>query len=268
MVNNIRETTKKKTKIVCTMGPATEDDAVLRKLILEGMNVARFNFSHGSHEYHRRNIERVRAISRELNIPVAIMLDTKGPEIRTGELVEHEKVALEAGKEVVVTTRVVQGNSECFSVDYDNLPNEVSPGTQILIDDGLIALSVNAIDGHDIFCTVINGGLLGEKKGVNIPNVDVQLPSVTEQDIADIMFGCELGIDAIAASFIRNADAVHEIRRICAKSSAPDTMILSKIESAIGVKNFDEILAASDGIMIARGDLGVEIPAAKLPHIQ
>ena len=267
-MNQIRKVTKKKTKIVCTMGPATEDDKVLRQLILNGMNVARFNFSHGSHEYHRRNIERVRALSKELNIPIAIMLDTKGPEIRTGELVGHEPVTLEAGARVVVTTRVVQGTSEVFSVDYDNLPNEVKIGSSILLSDGLIALTVEKIDGHDIYCRVINGGKLGEKKGVNLPDVDVQLPSVTEQDRADIMFGCEFGVDAIAASFIRNAAAVEEIRGICAKSGAPDTMIFSKIESSFAVKNFDEILAASDGIMVARGDLGVEVPAAKLPHIQ
>ena len=267
-MNQIRKLTKKKTKIVCTMGPATEDDKVLRKLILEGMNVARFNFSHGSHEYHRRNIARVRALSADLNIPVAVLLDTKGPEIRTGETLEHEPVTLEAGKQVVVTTRVVPGTSECFSVDYLNLPNEVKPGTTILVDDGLIALTVKSVDGHDIFCTIQNGGVLREKKGVNVPDVDIQLPSVTEQDIADIMFGCELGIDAIAASFVRNAEAVAEIRRICAHAGAPDTMIFSKIESSIAVKNFDEILAASDGIMVARGDLGVEVPAARVPHIQ
>lgn len=267
-MNKVRKLTKKKTKIVCTMGPATENDSVLRQLILNGMNVARFNFSHGSHDYHRKNIDRVRAISRELNIPVAIMLDSKGPEIRTGELVGHEKVTLEPGASAVLTTRVVEGNAECFSISYENLPSEVKKGTMILIDDGLIALRVNSVDATDIHCTVVNGGRLGEKKGVNLPNVDVQLPSVTAQDRADIMFGCELGIDAIAASFIRNGNAVREIRKLCAVSGAPDTMIISKIESAIGVKNFDEILAASDGIMVARGDLGVEVPAAKVPHIQ
>lgn len=267
-MNQIRKVTKKKTKIVCTMGPATEDDKVLRQLILNGMNVARFNFSHGSHEYHRRNIERVRALSKELNIPIAIMLDTKGPEIRTGELVGHVPVTLEAGARVVVTTRVVQGTSEVFSVDYDNLPNEVKIGSSILLSDGLIALTVEKIDGHDIYCKVINGGKLGEKKGVNLPDVDVQLPSVTEQDRADIMFGCEFGVDAIAASFIRNAAAVEEIRNICSKSGAPDTMIFSKIESSFAVKNFDEILAASDGIMVARGDLGVEVPMEEVPVYQ
>ncbi len=267
-MNQIRKSTKKKTKIICTMGPATEDDEVLRQLILEGMNVARFNFSHGSHDYHRRNISRVRAISKELNIPVAILLDTKGPEIRTGELVEHAPVTLETGKKVVVTTRVVQGTAECFSIDYDGLPDEVEAGTSILIDDGLIALTVEKVEGRDIFCVIENGGKLGEKKGVNVPNVDVQLPSVTKQDFADIMFGCELGIDAIAASFIRSAEAVEEIRRICAHAGAPDTLVFSKIESSIAVKNFDEILEASDGIMVARGDLGVEVPAAQVPHIQ
>ena len=264
----MRKLTKKKTKIVCTMGPATEDDEVLRQLILNGMNVARFNFSHGSHAYHRRNIERVRAISRELNIPVAVMLDTKGPEIRTGELVGHEPVMLQTGAEVVVTTRVVQGTSACFSIDYEGLPEEAQEGTIILVDDGLIALRVKSIDGHDMVCEIVNGGKLSEKKGVNLPNVDVNLPSVTAQDRADILFGSELGIDAIAASFIRNAEAVEEIRRICKQGGAPDIMIISKIECALAVKNFDEILAASDGIMVARGDLGVEVPAAKVPHIQ
>ncbi|MBR2683654.1 MAG: pyruvate kinase, partial [Atopobiaceae bacterium] len=175
-MKHIRKLTKKKTKIVCTMGPATEDDRILRQLILSGMNVARFNFSHGSHEYHRRNIDRVRALSRELNIPIAVMLDTKGPEIRTGELVEHNPVELITGDKVVVTTRTVLGTSECFSVDYDNLPHEVKIGDTILVDDGLISLRIVKIDGHDMYCNVMNGGILKEKKGVNIPNVDVQLP--------------------------------------------------------------------------------------------
>ena len=260
--------TKKKTKIVCTMGPATESDEVLRQLVLEGMNVARFNFSHGSHDYHRANIDRVRRVSRELGIPVAIMLDTKGPEIRTGELVGHQPVELVQGKRVVVTARNVPGSAECFSVDYRNLPSEVRKGSTLLIDDGLIELVVEKVDGTDMYCKIANGGTLGERKGVNVPNVEVGLPSVTEQDRADIMFGCELGIDAIAASFIRNAEAVSEIRKICAKAGAPDTMVLPKIESALGVRNFDEILHAADGIMVARGDLGVEMPAAEVPHIQ
>ncbi|MBM6676402.1 pyruvate kinase [Olsenella uli] len=260
---------KKKTKIVCTMGPATEDEEVLRQLILHGMNVARFNFSHGNHEYHRKNIERVRALSRELSIPVAIMLDTKGPEVRTGVLKDGEKVQLETGKTCVVTTDDdVVGTAERFSLDYKPLPTEVEPGTVILIDDGLIGLEVDHVEGSDIHCRITNGGLLGEHKGVNFPNLNINLPSVTAQDRADIMFGCELGIDAIAASFIRDGKAVEEIRKICVEMGAPDVLIFPKIESALGVKNFDEILHVSDGCMVARGDLGVEVPAAQVPHIQ
>ena len=261
-------THKKRTKIVCTMGPATEDDEVLRQLILHGMNVARFNFSHGSHDYHRRNIERVRAVSEELSIPVAILLDTKGPEIRTGELVNHKPVTLKKGARVVATTREVIGSAECFTIDYLNLPNEVFPGSTILVDDGLIELTVDHVDGHDIHCIVQNGGTLSEHKGINVPNVEVGLPSVTEQDKADIMFGCELGVDAIAASFVRSGAAVDEIRKICTSMGMRSISIFSKIESATAVKNFDEILAASDGIMVARGDLGVEMPAEQVPHIQ
>ncbi|SEH38047.1 MULTISPECIES: pyruvate kinase [Atopobiaceae] len=261
--------TEKRTKIVCTMGPATESDEVLRELIKAGMNVARFNFSHGSHAYHRNNIDRVRRISEELGKPVAILLDTKGPEIRTGELENHQKVTLETGKQVVVTTDDgVIGTSERFSLDYKQLPKEVEKGSTILIDDGLIELTVDHVEGNDMFCMVDNGGELGERKGVNVPNVEVGLPSVTEQDKADIMFGCELGIDAIAASFIRNGAAVEEIRQICADNGMRNVYIFPKIESAQGVKNFDEILSVSDGIMVARGDLGVEIPPAEVPHIQ
>ena len=259
----------KRTKIVCTMGPATESDDVLRELIKSGMNVARFNFSHGSHDYHRNNIERVRRISDELSIPVAIMLDTKGPEIRTGELENHEKVTLETGNRAIITTDDgVVGTAERFSLDYKELPKEVEKGSTILIDDGLIELTVDHVEGNDMHCVVDNGGELGEKKGVNVPNVEVGLPSVTEQDKADIMFGCELGIDAIAASFIRNGEAVDEIREICAESGMRNVYIFPKIESAMGVKNFDEILEHSDGIMVARGDLGVEIPPAEVPHVQ
>lgn len=262
----------KRTKIVCTMGPATESDEVLRELIKNGMNVARFNFSHGSHAYHRQNIDRVRRISEELGIPVAIMLDTKGPEVRTGLLEGGQKVTVNTGDKIVVTAQPTtedwHGNASHISLDYLNLPNEVEKGSIILIDDGLVGLEVDHVEGNDMHCTVTNGGEIGEKKGVNVPNVEIGLPSVTEQDIADIMFGCELGIDAIAASFIRNAQAVDDIRKICADNGLRNVYIFPKIESALGVKNFDEILAASDGCMVARGDLGVEIPAQEVPHIQ
>ena len=262
----------KRTKIVCTMGPATESDEVLRELIKNGMNVARFNFSHGSHAYHRQNIERVRSISEELGIPVAIMLDTKGPEVRTGLLEGGQKVTVNTGDKIVVTAQPTtedwHGNAGHISLDYLNLPKEVEKGSIILIDDGLVGLEVDHVEGNDMHCVVTNGGEIGEKKGVNVPNVEIGLPSVTEQDIADIMFGCELGIDAIAASFIRNAQAVDEIRKLCADNGLRNVYIFPKIESALGVKNFDEILGASDGCMVARGDLGVEIPAQEVPHIQ
>ena len=262
----------KRTKIVCTMGPATESDEVLRELIKNGMNVARFNFSHGSHAYHRQNIERVRSISEELGIPVAIMLDTKGPEVRTGLLEGGQKVTVNTGDQIIVTAQPTtedwHGNAGHISLDYLNLPKEVEKGSIILIDDGLVGLEVDHVEGNDMHCVVTNGGEIGEKNGVNVPNVEIGLPSVTEQDIADIMFGCELGIDAIAASFIRNAQAVDEIRKLCADNGLRNVYIFPKIESALGVKNFDEILAASDGCMVARGDLGVEIPAQEVPHIQ
>ena len=262
----------KKTKIVCTMGPSTEDEEVLRQLILHGMNVARFNFSHGSHEYHRQMIEKVRNISKELGIPVAILLDTKGPEVRTGLLEDGKKVTVKTGDELVISAQPTgddfHGNAGHISLDYLNLPKEVTKGSIILIDDGLIGLEVDHVEGNDMYCVVTNGGEIGERKGVNIPNVNIGLPSVTPQDRADIMFGCELGIDAIAASFIRDAKAVDEIRQICVEMGAPHVQIFPKIESALGVENFDEILHVSDGIMVARGDLGVEVPAAKVPHIQ
>lgn len=260
--------TDQRTKIVCTMGPATEDDDVLREMMLAGMNVARLNFSHGDHEYHRRNIERVRRISKGIGASIAIMVDTKGPEIRTGLTAGHEKVMLETGGHVIVTTDEVEGTSERFCLDYQNLPNEVEPGSVIFIDDGLIGLEVESVAGSNITCRITNGGLLGERKGVNVPNVAVGLPSVTEQDKKDIRFACEMGCDAIAASFIRDADAVNEIRDLCHSYGSHEMLIITKIESAMGVKNFDDILEASDGIMVARGDLGVEIPPARVPQVQ
>ncbi|MCH3942347.1 MAG: pyruvate kinase [Atopobiaceae bacterium] len=250
------------------MGPSTEDEDVLRELIKNGMNVARFNFSHGSHEYHAAGIARVRKVSKELGIPVAIALDTKGPEIRTRNLENGQPVMLNTDDEVVVTTDDIVGNAQRFSLDYLNLPNEVEKGSIILLDDGLIGLEVESVDGSDMHCVVTNGGMLGEHKGVNVPNVDVGLPAVTNQDKADIVFGCEQGIDAIFASFIRDAAAVREIRELCAQCECDRISIYPKIECALGVKNFDEILEAASGIMVARGDLGVEVPSQKVPHLQ
>ena len=254
------------------MGPSTEDENVLRELIKAGMNVARFNFSHGSHEYHRAGVERVRRVSEELGMPVAILLDTKGPEVRTGLLEDGKKISVSTGDDIVITAQPTDesfhGNASHISLDYLNLPSEVEKGSIILIDDGLVGLEVQSVDGNDMHCVVTNGGEIGERKGVNVPNVNIGLPAITEQDRADIMFGCELGIDAIAASFIRDAAAVREIREICAQMGAERVSVYPKIECALGVTNFDEILEASSGIMVARGDLGVEVPAHEVPHLQ
>lgn len=258
----------KRTKIVCTLGPSTEDDDVLREMIRAGMNVARLNFSHGDHEYHRNNIERVRRISDELGTPVAILTDTKGPEIRTRANKKHRPILLATGDEVDVTTADVKSNNDRIALDYEPLPQEVGAGDVIFIDDGLIGLEVKSVEGDVIHCTVTNGGTLGEHKGVNIPNVAVGLPSVTDQDIEDIRFSCEIGVDVIALSFVRNAEGVEEVRELCKGFGGKDVQIYSKIESAFAIQNFDEILAASDGIMVARGDLGVEIPPADVPRVQ
>ena len=262
----------KRTKIVCTMGPACDDENILREMILAGMNVARFNFSHGSHEEHHDRMERVKRISHELGIPVGILLDTKGPEIRTGFLEGHGKVQLETGSKVVVTaaetSEELLGTSEHFYLDHLELPREVHVGGTILIDDGLIGLTVDKIEGQDIYCTVENGGSLGEKKGVNVPNAHLSLPSITEQDRADILFGLEEGIDFIAASFIRDAEGVREIRKLCRENGGKHVDIFPKIECALAVYHFDEILKESDGIMVARGDLGVEVAPEVCPTIQ
>ncbi len=261
-------TDTKRTKIICTVGPATEDDNVLREMILAGMNVARLNFSHGTHEYHRANIERVRRIADELGKTVAIMTDTKGPEIRTRDNEGGKPIAFSAGQQVSITTKDVLSTPECIALDYANLPREVGPGDIIYIDDGLLGFKVQKVEGDLISCTVTNGGAMGAHKGVNVPGVNVGLPSVTEQDKKDIRFSCEMKVDAIAASFVRNAEAVRELHQLCKEYGAPKTMIISKIESAFAVEHFDEILAESDGIMVARGDLGIEIPPADVPYVQ
>ena len=237
--------------------------------MLAGMNVARFNFSHGSHDEHRERVARVRRISEEIGKPIAILLDTKGPEVRTGVLENGEKVHFETGDKTIITTDDgVVGNHERFSLDFKNLPNELKPGDRVLIDDGLLEFDVDKIEGTDIYCTLANSGDLGERKGVNIPGVDISLPAVTERDREDIIFGCELGIDAIAASFIRDGKGVEEIRQICKEHGRDKVSIYPKIECALGIENFDDILEHSSGIMVARGDLGIEIPPEKVPHAQ
>ena len=262
----------RKTKIICTLGPSTDKDGVLRELIANGMNVARFNFSHGSYEEHQGRIERVRRCAAKVGKPVGILLDTKGPEVRTGLLVDGKKVAIKSGDKIVVTAQPTSedfhGTAEHISLDYLALPSEVEKGSLILIDDGLVALEVESVDGQDMHCVVLNNGLIGERKGVNIPNVDISLPAVTERDRQDILFGLTQNIDYIAASFIRNGKAVEDIRKLCRENGGEHVTIFPKIECALGVENFDEILEASDGIMVARGDLGIEIKPELVPHIQ
>ncbi len=262
----------KRTKIVCTMGPACDSDETIREMIKAGMNVARFNFSHGSYDEHHGRIERVRRISKELGMPVGILLDTKGPEVRTGLLVDGKKVAVKTGDKIVVTAQPTSedfhGTAEHISLDYLALPSEVEKGSLILIDDGLVALEVESVDGQDMTCVVKNDGLIGERKGVNMPNVNISLPAITERDRQDILFGLTENIDYIAASFIRDGESVRGIRELCRENGGEHVTIFPKIECALGVENFDEILEASDGIMVARGDLGVEVPAEEVPMLQ
>jgi len=257
----------KRTKIVCTLGPASDTKEILRELILNGMNVARLNFSHGSHEEHAGRIQRIKEVRKELGIPVAIMLDTKGPEIRTGELLLG-KVELEAGKKVVLTTESISGDEKRFSVSYDNLPNEVAVGCRILIDDGLIQLEVEDVQGTEMSCRILNGGTLGSKKSINLPSVNIELPALTKKDKEDIIFGIEQKVDFVAASFVRKPKDVLEIRKVLEHNGGDLIEIISKIENREGVEKIDRILSVSDGIMVARGDLGVEIPAEEVPLVQ
>ena len=262
----------KRTKIVCTMGPACDNDETICEMLKAGMNVARFNFSHGSYEEHQGRIERVRRCAKKVGKPVGILLDTKGPEVRTGLLEGHAKVEVHAGDKITVTAQPTSedwlGNASHISLDYEKLPSEAEKGSIILIDDGLVGLEVESIDGQDMHCVVLNNGLIGERKGVNIPNVDISLPAVTERDRQDILFGLTQNIDYIAASFIRNGKAVEDIRELCRANGGEHVTIFPKIECGLAVEKFDEILEASDGIMVARGDLGIEIPAQLVPHIQ
>lgn len=250
------------------MGPRTMDKIILKELIAGGMNVARFNFSHGSYEEHAERIALVRQVSEQLGIPVALMLDTKGPEIRTGLLKDGKKVSLEQGKEFTLYTEEREGDETGCSITYQQLVYDVRKGDTILIDDGLIGLEVQRVSADKIECIIKNGGELGERKGVNVPNVKIHLPGVTQKDREDILFGIEQGVDYIAASFVRNSDCIMDIREILEDNHGRDIGIIAKIENAEGVENIDEILDAADGIMVTRGDLGVEIPADQVPHIQ
>ena len=250
------------------MGPAVKDEETLRGLIRGGMDVARFNFSHGTHEEQKGRMDLLKKIRAEEKVPVAILLDTKGPEIRTGVLKDGKKVILQEGAEFTLTSEDIVGDEHKVSITYSGLTEDVMPGRKILIDDGLIELEVVRITENDIICKVINGGELGEKKGINVPNVPVRLPAITEKDREDIKFGVSQGIDFIAASFVRNAECIIEIRSWLRECNAPYIPIIAKIENAEGIRNIDEIIRCADGVMVARGDMGVEIPAQEVPYIQ
>jgi pyruvate kinase len=258
----------KKTKIICTMGPTTNDPEIIRELIRNGMDVARFNFSHGNYEEKTASMELLKKIRLEEQIPVAILLDTKGPEIRTGILKGSQKITLHTGDKFILTMDQVEGTKEKVSITYSGLAEDVRTGSVILIDDGLIGLKVLEICGGDIICKVTNGGELGERKGVNVPDVPTRLPAITDKDKEDIKFGIEQDIDFIAASFVRNAECILEIKTFLKELKAPLIPIIAKIENSEGIKNIDEIISCADGVMIARGDLGVEILAEEVPYLQ
>lgn len=258
----------KKTKIVCTIGPASQNKEMLTSLVKAGMNVMRLNFSHGDHEEHMGKVYTLREINKELGTNVAFMLDTKGPEIRTGVYKNDEKQNLVKGAKFTLTTRDIEGDNTIVSVTYKELPNDVEIGSHILIDDGLIDLIVDSIEGTEIHCTIANAGTLKGKRGVNVPGAKLKLKAMTDKDIADITLAATENFDYIAASFVRKASDVLEIKELLKSLGNTTTQIISKIENQEGLDNFDEILKVTDGIMVARGDLGVEIPAHTLPAIQ
>lgn len=263
----------RKTKIVCTLGPSTSSDEILRLLIESGMDVARQNFSHGTHESHKVTHDQIVRVARELGRPVATLLDTKGPEVRLRSFKDNQKVEIKTGDTFVLTTADTEGDSSRVSITYKGLPDDISVGTRILIDDGNVIVRCtdiikNADGTADIVCMVVNGGVLSNNKGVNIPGVKLSMPYLSEADISDIRFAAQESFDFIAASFVTCADDVLAVRRILEEENRGDIRIIAKIENGEGVKNIDDILRVSDGIMVARGDMGVEIPFEEIPRIQ
>ena len=256
----------RKTTIICTIGPASESEEKLRELMLAGMNVARFNFSHGTHEEHKKKFDRVIKVSNELGLQVATMLDTKGPEIRLKDI-EGGRTELVTGQKFILTTEEVLGNNEKVTITYKNLKDDINIGTTILIDDGLIEMVVDAIEETDIICTVVNGGPISNHKGVNVPGAVLSMPYISEVDRSDIMFGCDMGFDFLAASFVRCKEDILEVRKILDDNDS-HMKIIAKIENMQGIHNLEDILTVSDGIMVARGDMGVEIPMEEVPVMQ
>ena len=257
----------RKTKIICTLGPATEDETVLRRLMLGGMNAARFNFSHCTHEDATKKLEAVTRLREELGLPIATILDTKGPEIRV-KTFQNGPIQLEAGDTFTLTTREVEGDDKIVSITYKDLPKDLKAGSRVLIDDGLVEMRAEHVSDTDIVCTVLNGGRVSNHKGINVPGTKLSMPFISEQDRSDIIFGIENGFDYIAASFTRSAEDILEIRHILKEHDCHSMNIIAKIENMEGVENIDEILRVVDGIMVARGDMGVEIPLEDVPVLQ
>lgn len=257
----------RKTKIVCTLGPAVDDENILRQMILEGMNIARFNMSHGSHEEHGERLAMLKRLRADLNMPVAALLDTKGPEIRLGDF-EQKQVVLKQGQLFTLTTNEILGNKESAYITYSGLPYDVTPGNRILIDDGLVEMEVESVVGEEIRCLVKNTGVISARKGVNVPGAALSLPFINEKDYNDLRFAVEQGFDFVAASFTRTYEDMRELKHILKELGGEKIKVIAKIENSQGVENLDEILSIADGVMVARGDMGVEIPLEEVPVIQ
>lgn len=257
----------KKTKIVCTIGPSTDDDSILREMMKNGMDVARFNFSHSEHDVHKKRFEQVCRLRDELGLNIATLLDTKGPEVRL-KTFEKGSVVINDGDSFTLTTREVQGDETICSITFGNLPKDISVGTAILIDDGAIELCAQSVNSTDIVCKVVRGGKVSDHKGINVPDVNLSMPYISDADMKDLEFGAKMGFDYIAASFVRTGADVIYLRKFTQSLGWFNPRIIAKIENAQGVENIDEILEAADGIMVARGDMGVEIPFEKIPAIQ
>ena len=258
----------RKTKIVCTIGPATDDENIMRELMQAGMNVARFNFSHGDYETHEKRFRQIEKLRKELDLPIATLLDTKGPEIRLGKFVDNKPVEIFDGDQYTLTTEDIPCTNEIGSISFKKLPRDVSIGTRILINDGVIELLAEKVTKNEIICRVIHGGTLSNNKGINVPGVKLSMPYLSDNDMNDLEFGAKMGFDFIAASFVRSAADINYLRKFTHSLGWFDVRIIAKIENSDGVENIDEILEAADGIMVARGDMGVEIPFEQIPAIQ
>lgn len=264
----VRRVKMKKTKIVCTIGPSTDDENIMRELMKNGMDVARFNFSHSDHSVHKARFETVCKLREELGVNIATLLDTKGPEVRLKNFKDHKPVTIKDGDTFTLTTREVEGDETICSITFPQLPKDVSVGTRILINDGNIELKALRVDNTDIVCEVIHGGVVSDHKGINVPDVNLSMPYISDADMADLEFGAKMGFDYIAASFVRTGADVIYLRKFTQSLGWFNSRIIAKIENAQGVANIDEILDAADGIMVARGDMGVEIPFEQIPAIQ